>query len=256
MNGWDLLIAGRRHLLVEIEAYVHSSAHPDPYTHGDEGQLCFGAWYFHKKGGSYKSGSFKGLDLACGCAGREVYAGLLVRSVMDAQSSDVTEGPCLVVDRILKLTGKSSIADLVAGRAAAQLPADGLQGQLQLVSAAAPRNARLWKAPRVGLVLREEGAGATHSEGRPVQFCARCYRFSTVPQRLRKWRVGFAAAAYLAGDEEAAHRLGLPKCRLQEYFSAVDAGVTHSDPRRFVGKKLVAQADLCEVLGASQSSLR
>lgn len=134
LNRWDLWIGGQRHCLVEIEAYVHGPTHQDPYTHGDEGQNCCGVWYFHRHGGSFKAGSFKGLDLACGDGARGVHAGLLIRSVAPLEGSPpalaapVTEGPCLVVDRILALNGKKSIADFVAGRAAKELPAEAAQG--------------------------------------------------------------------------------------------------------------------------------
>ena len=106
-----------------MDSNVHSDAHADPYTHGDEGQLCCGCWYFHRKGGSYKSGSFKGMDLACGDSATGTHAGLLVRSIMDCDADNLIEGPCLVVDHILRLSGKDSIASFAAGRAAAQLSA-------------------------------------------------------------------------------------------------------------------------------------
>lgn len=71
----------------------------------------------------------------------------------------------------------------------------------------------MWRSARVGLVLRDEtlegpqthmppgwgpeSDGARH--GRPVEFCARPYRFSTVAARLTKFRSGFVATAHLAG---------------------------------------------------------
>eukprot|EP00438_Fugacium_kawagutii_P019613 Skav232786 [mRNA] locus=scaffold614:202164:202508:- [translate_table: standard] len=67
-------------------------------------QASCGVWYFHKKGGTYKSGSFKGMDLACGDKEGNVFAGLLLRAVIDP-SDKLIEGPCLVVDKILELNG-------------------------------------------------------------------------------------------------------------------------------------------------------
>ena len=111
---------------------MHSSHHADPYAHGDEGcfgqfsdfprvlswpisvrsqtkapqprQTSCGVWYFHRKGGTYKSGSFKGMDLACGDKDKNVFAGLLLRAVLDP-SDKLIEGPCLVVDKILEMNG-------------------------------------------------------------------------------------------------------------------------------------------------------
>jgi len=67
-------------------------------------QTTCGVWYFHRKGGTYKSGSFKGMDLACGDKAGNVFAGLLLRAVIDPLDK-LIEGPCLVVDKILELNG-------------------------------------------------------------------------------------------------------------------------------------------------------
>ena len=256
MNHWDLLVAGRRHRILELEAYVHGPAHADPYTHRDEGQEHCAAWYFHRKGGNYKGGSFKGLDLACGGGrGSGVCAGLLLRSVAEDATGELAEGPCLVVDRILRLSGRPSVAALTGGRPAEELSAASFQ-DLRLAPAAAPRGAAVWAAPRVGLVLRAEGAGATHSEGSPADFCTRAYRFSTQPERLGKWRSGFAAVAHL--DQDPARRpetLRLPPRKLEEYLAAVEAGRAHSDPASFVNRPLRTQPELCELVGACTSSV-
>lgn len=208
MNHWDLWIGGQPHCITELESYIHGPAHQDPYTHGDEGQNSCGVWYFHRKGGSFKAGSFKGLDLACGDEGKGVFAGLLLRTVRPllpngSPEATGTEGPSLLVDRILKLNGKASIADFVAGRKAAELSASTTEG-LCLRPSAAPREEGLWRAPRVGLVLRGEAAGKTHMGGRPADFVARFYRFSTAPKLLSKFRVGFAIWAYLQGRTPSA----------------------------------------------------
>lgn len=44
------------------------------------------------------------MDLACGDKEQNVFAGLLVRAVIDS-SDKLIEGPCLVVDKILELNG-------------------------------------------------------------------------------------------------------------------------------------------------------
>jgi len=255
MNEWDLWIAGQPHCVVELEAYVHGTGHADPYTHGDDGQNCRGVWYFHRKGGSFKGGTFKGLDLACGDGSRGVFAGLLLRSVrtLEGGAGELVEGPCLVVDRILRLCGATSIAGLVGGRPAAALPAESTDG-LWLRPAAAPRRERVWAAPRVGLVLRAEGR--THMTGsRPADFVARPYRFSTAPQRLTKFRAGFAAPACLAAlaacpaaVEELGGQLALP--RIGDYAAAVQRGARSAEPGRFLDRKIATQGELCELFGA------
>jgi hypothetical protein len=53
--------------LTEIEFYLYSETHPDPYTHRSEEQRAFNAFYFHKfSNGTYKSGTWKGLDICLG----------------------------------------------------------------------------------------------------------------------------------------------------------------------------------------------
>eukprot|EP00971_Amphidinium_carterae_P121057 2398074-Amphidinium_carterae.2 len=41
---------GTAYAVIEFEAYVHSAAHADPYTHSDPGQGHCGVWYFHRTG--------------------------------------------------------------------------------------------------------------------------------------------------------------------------------------------------------------
>ena len=44
------------------------------------------------------------MDLACGDKESNVFAGLLLRAIIDS-SEKLIEGPCLVVDKILELNG-------------------------------------------------------------------------------------------------------------------------------------------------------
>jgi hypothetical protein len=97
----------------ELEFYFNDySVHRDTFTHGDEMQRHTGRWYFHKQNGmAFKSGTYKGLDLAIG-KGDKAVGGILFRAMMpvrvtntsavpSSSKSDFIEGPCLLVDRIL-----------------------------------------------------------------------------------------------------------------------------------------------------------
>ena len=64
---------------MEVEVYYHAADHPDPFAHRDPAQLHVGRWYFHRTGGTYRGGSFKGLDLAFG--GSAAHAGVLIRGI-------------------------------------------------------------------------------------------------------------------------------------------------------------------------------
>ena len=78
-----------------------------------------GKWYFHKQGGSYKSGTYMGLDLAFG-KGSKAAGGILLRSLVPASlindkafgtiahnndlKKDFIEGPCNCVRKVLETT--------------------------------------------------------------------------------------------------------------------------------------------------------
>lgn len=257
MNAWDLWIAGKAFRVAEVEAYVHSPHHADPYAHGDEGQTTCGVWYFHRKGGTYKSGSFKGMDLACGDKAGNVFAGLLLRAVIDPLDK-LIEGPCLVVDKILELNGKESIAAFAAGRAAADLPAVSTEG-LRLAPAAEPRSDPVRSSARVGLVLRQEATEdakgpKTHMQGRPIEFCTRPYRFSTVASRLTKYRSGFVATAHLSGASDG-DKLGLSDQNFAKYAKSAEDGKSSGDPSKWFNKKISTQPELCELIGACHGVL-
>lgn len=264
LGDWDLFIADQPHSIIELEVYLHSDAHPDPYTHGDEGQFSCGAWYFHRAGKSFKAGSFKGLDLACGSRSNGVHAGLLLRAVEDA-AGNIVEGPSLLVDHILKLNKKAYIADFVSGRTAAELLAASTAGLELRPTARQPRTPpRLWAGPRVGLVPRaESGPGQTHLEGgKPLAFCARAYRFSPSPKKLRKLRAGFVAVAHL--DALAQGRvatasledMGFDPKKLAALTKDAEDGKREGRPQRFVDKKLGTQPDICKFVGACDHILR
>src|SRR5260370_37571223 len=69
LDGSVLMVGNEPHRFVEIEFYYCGEGHGDPFTHRDPLQLESGRWYFHRTGGMYRSGSFKGLDLTFGSGG-------------------------------------------------------------------------------------------------------------------------------------------------------------------------------------------
>jgi hypothetical protein len=66
INRSNPVVNGAPHRLAEVEFYYHGAGHRDPFAHRDPLQLESGRWYFHRAGGAYRSGSFKGLDLTFG----------------------------------------------------------------------------------------------------------------------------------------------------------------------------------------------
>lgn len=117
LNHCYLLANKSAFRLVEIEFYLKCDSHSDPYTHCLEDQQKLHTFYFHKfKNGTYKSGTFKGMDLVFGSKEDNAYFGILVRSVQDMQTGEIIQGPCNAVNRLLKECKKESIMDLTKGR--------------------------------------------------------------------------------------------------------------------------------------------
>ena len=84
LQGFELYINGKLHTILEVELYITSESHPDPFTHCNEVQKVCGMWYFHRSGTGggktgYRGGSFKGLDISIGGEGRT--GGVLIRTI-------------------------------------------------------------------------------------------------------------------------------------------------------------------------------
>ena len=94
----------------EIEFYFKDDNHPDPFVHGSEEQKTPGNWYFHKKGNSYKEGSFKGLDITFGPKNNNSYGGILIRTLKE-DSNKTLEGPCVCVNYIIDFFGFHKVKD-------------------------------------------------------------------------------------------------------------------------------------------------
>jgi hypothetical protein len=117
LNGCYLTVNKNKYRLIEIEFYLKCNSHYDPYTHGDPDQLLQHTFYFHKfKTGTYKSGTFKGLDLTFGDSENNAYFGILIRSIQSIKTGNITEGPCNVVNKILDDYKLKNITDLTKGK--------------------------------------------------------------------------------------------------------------------------------------------
>lgn len=207
-NRVELVVAGQVHRLCEVEFYWHSPGHPDPFVHVHPLQLTSQRWYFHRAGnnhrtgqhGSYRGGSFKGVDLTFGDGHN--YGGVLIRAVERTGTAStpgvLIDGPSRTVDQLLKTTGYASIAALdraIAGRSADD-PASPLH--LRLVERVPSRRV-VWSV-RVGLTLRSK-LGDLPTQ---VRFLLAPYRALCEPARLTKGRVQLAIARYACGHDASA----------------------------------------------------
>jgi len=109
LTNYILLINKKKFRIAEIEIYYRSKNHDDTYVHCDEDQLKYGYFYFHKyKNGTYKNGTWKGMDITFG-NGKDIYFGILIRSIYDIKNDTIVEGPCKVVNKILELYNVDTI---------------------------------------------------------------------------------------------------------------------------------------------------
>lgn len=185
LNQSQLVIANQKHRIAEIEFYLHCQEHLDVFTHRSKEQSTHYQWYFHKKGGTYKSGTFKGLDITFQpddekiVKGQTIYGGILIRSILKPDGS-VLEGPCNVVNYILNLTQHDHIRDLVAS--CDDLNVDNVSNCFYLAKMEKLCYVdHIYSSPRVGLTLKN------YQPGREKYLMAR-YRYLIFPEKYKKNR--------------------------------------------------------------------
>jgi 3-methyladenine DNA glycosylase Mpg len=247
LNQTTLHIAGHPHRFTEIEFYFNGAKHLDTFTHGDSMQEEGGKWYFHRTGGEYRGGTYKGLDIAFGREG--VPGGILIRGVerLDGDHA-LLDGPCMCVDHILSLTEKPSVSALVDSfDRSVDAPAGG-ESPLHVTVDATPRAATVVESPRVGLTLKR---GASDPR---VRFLAEHYRFLSEPSRIKKGRVNLILGLHRHGHPPAhiARLTGSTLSQIGKYVAQFEAGRA-LNPKDF--RKDLGTDELCQVFGACQTAL-
>jgi hypothetical protein len=246
LNRTTLRIAGHPHRFTELELYFTGHAHGDPFTHGDPMQQQLGRWYFHRSGGRYRGGTYKGLDIAFGSGG--AFGGILVRGVERLGGAPaLIDGPCMVVDHILALAGSASIEEL-AGRfdLGIERGEGGDRGSPLYVEldAGPGRGATVYATARIGLTLKKGATPARRG------FLARPYRFLSEPARIRKGKPYLAVALYEQGMAPAAIAsvTGMRLAVVQGYLEAFEVGRRRRSVAELAGD--LSTTELCELLGA------
>lgn len=242
LNSVNLMIQGQAHRLTEIEFYFNGGNHPDKFTHGDKMQNKFGVWYFHKYKGEYRSGTFKGLDIAFG--NDKVAAGILIRGIECLSDKSLIDGPSLSVDRMLKLTESESIANLVSKFDLSVEPPSNGDSPLYLVTTET-RNNLVVECPRVGLSLKY---GNNESKWR---YIARNYRFLSEPTKIKKGKIQMVIGLYQTGKNinEISRLTGAKEASIKNYISSYEEGKDKS-PDSFSLDP--SSEDLCGLFGACQ----
>jgi hypothetical protein len=241
--GCRLVAHGVPLRIVEVEAYYHGPGHEDPFAHRDPVQLTPGRWYFHRTGGAYRGGSFKGLDVAFGDAVTNAFGGMLIRGVELADGT-LIDGPSLTVDCLLKLTGCRTAAELDAahGERPAWEP-----GVLQLVASSGSSRGDTTHSLRVGLSLKKR----RYTPDDPAfSFLFRSYRYLSEPVRTKKGKPHMVlpgiASEYVPDELNVV--TGCPVAAILRYAAEFTAGRTLTSPEPFYGREL-STADLCKLYG-------
>lgn len=227
--------------IAEIEFYLKDGTHNDPFIHGDEHQTTPGKWYFHRQnGGKYKSGSYKGLDITFGYSnpGSKCYGGILIRSICGINSENIIEGPCLVVNNILKCAGCETIYDLVDNTDTIGVDHDTLK---LVVCNDLPKRS-ICRGPRVGLTLKQY---SKEKEG----FIMNNYRYTTYIRQLRKLRAGMILVLAEEDDiEEIYKKTGVFRSHIRRYLECAKIGGSIADFKGTVFKvnDICSLYEICE----------
>ncbi|MRG94395.1 hypothetical protein [Polyangium spumosum] len=241
LNHATLHIAGAAHRLAEVEFYWYGPGHEDPFAHRDPIQVESGIWYFHRQGGTYKGGTYKGVDIAMGRR-PDTYVGILIRTIVEAASGAIIEGSCTCVDHVLARTGMESVAALVGSFDGS---IDPREGSPLYLTHDKPRGgaAEVFDSPRVGLTLKK---GATPERR---AFLGRPYRFTIEPARTKKGRPHLVVGLHQKGrtNEEIRRITGSGAALVERYVRAFEAG-KGKNPDEY--RRDLSTEELCALWGA------
>lgn len=235
INNSFLVINGHKYNIMEIEFYLTCKDHPDPFTHQDKDQSIPNKWYFHKKGKTYKQGTYKGLDITFRPShlspNEKCYGGILIRSIYNISNKKFIEGPCNVVDHILNMCQYDSIHNFVNNND--KLDINDTFSQLHIL----PRKRSiipLYNSPRVGLTLKQ-------LNNLRVVYIMKNYRYMIEPQVFKKNRALIALQLYEENTDIStiSKCMNMPEKRIHNYIATYKLG-TLENPDKYGGKNLKA----------------
>lgn len=234
LNKYCLNIQGRKHRIIEIEFYLTTDNHNDEYSHCDEMQKSFKKWYFHKNGQTFKSGTYKGIDITFSSVG---YGGILIRGLEDLESGEIIDGPSLTVDRILKLCSANSIQDFVNEFNLC------IENKSKLYLSEIDLDKRqVYTSGRVGLTLKKHNANR-------IQFVGKFYRYLSLPARTKKGKPYLISALYAQSfsQDKIIEISKSPKKTVESYISHYVKGKS-ANIKYFYGLTLSSQL-ICQLYG-------
>jgi len=182
INNSELVINNISFDIIEIEFYIYDDKHPDIFAHRNKYQKSSMKWYFHRTSDgehSYRSGTFKGLDITCGS--QKTYGGILIRSIKETTTGKITEGPCRVVNKILELTNCQDIKELVCEKMNNNINVDNPVLFLKQKQPSANSSQLLFRSPRIGITLKKKDNIDLRK-----QYISKLYRYLVSPSKITK----------------------------------------------------------------------
>jgi len=234
LNDMHLMVYGAKCQIVEIETYLRWDRHPDVFTHCDKEQLEHATLYFHRiHGKGFKEGSFKGMDITFGeVKGHQVYGGALIRSIQTPDG--LMEGPCVVVNYILKRAGFGKVCEMVP--TLSTLNVDDATCPIHLIRCDDNRSDRISMSPRVGLTLKGSKDVAK------LDYIMKPYRFTTCPELLKKQKNTIVLADENFSSARSRYRNALEKgsklLNADEFYGSSMTSEKQAQLFGFLSKKL------------------
>lgn len=245
LNKTKIVVGDQALRITEAEFYYFDEeTHPDYFAHRDPLQLAFGRWYFHRMDGSYKAGSFKGLDISFGDG--TAFGGVLIRG-LEKPDGDLIDGPSLCVDHLLATGGFAKVA--LMDEAIAERPVWDQESPLTLVDTDEFDAKEVYRSSRVGLTLKRSFPGSNMP-----YYITRPYRFLTEPRRIKKGKIYLQMTLHREGltPEEINKLTGSPKSSILKNIAAYDEGLALEDFSAFIRKDLKT-ADLARLHGTASA---
>lgn len=208
----------------EIEFYYNSKDHKDHYTHKNKDQLTNSMWYFHQyHNGTYKSGTYKGLDMTFG-NNKDSYGGILIRSINNTTTNEFITGPCNVVNYILKKLNCESIEILVEkmkdknifnNKNPFYVEKNNQQNNIEQNN----KEVKIFMGPRVGLSLKYP------------EYLIKEYRYLKQPNLIPKYRTTIISSLHNKGltKDEIEQTTKLSKTSIKKAIEEFEEGCNLSE---------------------------
>lgn len=250
LNYVIININEKKFRLNEMEIYFNNNDHPDPFVHCNEDQKKKYIFYFHKTSNTndtYKSGTFKGLDITFGEENEKFiqYGGILIRSIVDTKNKQIIDGPCNVVNYILNETKCKTIDELVNNKLSGNMSILNKQSILYLYTTRKLNKMKVYSGPRVGLTLKN----MKNIKNRE-KYIMKNYRYILYPSVTKKYKPTLALKLLYKNKynmDNTMKELKITKNKLEKYIDSFKKGKKMNF--KYFHKKKLNIEDLCKLQG-------